>query len=181
MNVEKEISDLRFDAMRNAIYHTARRYFLDRVNRGLTFIVILAGAGVIGQLGSKLGITDQWLAVIATVAATIQLVFDFGVKARDHEFLQRRFYELIADVAQNPAPNEADVARWRADLQRLYAEEPPPLRALDAIAYNAACDSIGKSHCRVRVTLWQSLMRHLYPFNGTFFPDDKRAVNGTTS
>jgi hypothetical protein len=79
MDIEKEIAGLRFDALRNAIYHTSRRMFLDRCNRIL--IVILAGAGAVGQMGYRLGTDDQMLAVVATLAGTLQLVFDLGVKA----------------------------------------------------------------------------------------------------
>jgi hypothetical protein len=34
-------------------------------------------------------------------------------------------------------------AKWQADLNLIYADEPPPMRALDAIAHNKACDSLG--------------------------------------
>ena len=170
MDIEEEIAGLRFDALRNAIYHTSRRMFLDRCNRILNLIVILAGAGAVGQMGHRLGTDDQMLAVVATLAGTLQLVFDLGVKARDHEFLQRQYYEILAQIAEYLNPGEDQVRQWQAQMQRLYSEEPPQLRALDAIAYNAACDSLGKDHGRLRVAWWQSLVRHLYPFNGTSFP-----------
>jgi len=174
--MEGKISDLRFEALRNAIYHTARRLFLDRCNKVLTLVIILAGASAIGQLGIKFGIADRWFGFVAAIAGMLQLVFDFGVKARDHEFLQRRFYDLLAKAAEKPSPTDNDVAQWDAELQRLYGEEPPPLRALDAIAYNAACDSLGKHHARIRIEWWQSLFRHIHPFHQTSFKEDKRTA-----
>lgn len=181
MSIEDELSGIHFDATRNAIYHTARRLFLDKWNRRLNLVVILAGAGVMSQIGKGFGVGDVAFGFIATLAGSLQLVFDLGVKARDHEFLQRRYYELLAEVTERIGPEPSDVAKWKAQLQRLAAEEPPPMRALDAIAYNAACDSLGKDHGRVRVTFWQSLWRHLYPFNGTSFPYVAAHVDGATS
>ncbi len=43
------------------------------------------------------------------------------------------------------------------------------MRALDAIAYNEACDSIGKNADRVKVTFFQSVLSNIYAFNGTDF------------
>jgi hypothetical protein len=36
----------KFDALRNAIYHTARRELYDSLNRLLNFLVIILGTGV---------------------------------------------------------------------------------------------------------------------------------------
>jgi hypothetical protein len=92
-----------------------------------------------------------------------------------HAYLQRRCYEILAELENTKSPDESKIADIRAKLIILYGEEPPPMRALDAIAYNAACDSVGKSGERVKVTL-QSLLRHIYPFNGTEFPQKKEAM-----
>jgi hypothetical protein len=105
------------------------------------------------------------------MAGLLQLVFDFGGKARTHEFLQRRFYELTADIAEVEKPSPSKVGEWEATLNRLYAEEPPPMRAMDAIAYNAAIESLGSDKSkRIDVNWWQSLNRHWFPFNGAPFP-----------
>jgi hypothetical protein len=50
------------------------------------------------------------------------------------------------------------------------SKSPKSLRALDAIAYNAACDSLLDGKGRLLVNWRQSLFRHFYPFNGTDFP-----------
>jgi hypothetical protein len=140
------------------------------------------GAGAVGRFGALLGLTDQVLVLAATIVATLQLVFDFGVKARDHEFLQRRYYELLSEIESGISeidllsdhPQELEqygskISSWNAKLLLLYAEEPPPLRALDAVSYNAASDSLGRK-MRVKINFWQNLLRHIYPFNGTSFP-----------
>jgi hypothetical protein len=167
-DVAKQGADLRFDILRNAIYHTARNQFLDRCTRITNFIVIALGTSAAAELGS--GYVDpKWLAAAAATFATLQLVGDFAVTARVHAYLQRRCYELLAELEGINSPDESKIAAIRAKLTTLYGEEPPPMRALDAVAYNAACDSIGKSGQRVKISFWQSLLRQIYPFNGTEF------------
>ncbi|AZG75550.1 hypothetical protein [Methylocystis rosea] len=160
--------DLRFDLLRNAIYHTARGQFLDLCTRSLNFVVIALGTSAAAEIG-KGHIEPKWLAAAATFAATIQLVGDLGVSARVHFYLQRRCYELLSEL-EGPAPkDQTKIAEVRAKLTVLYGEEPPPMRALDAVAYNAACDSVGKGERRVKISWFQSAMRQFYPFNGTKF------------
>jgi hypothetical protein len=173
-DLQKKIADLKFEALRNAIYHTARRGVMDTLNRIFSFLVIVSGAAAVGDLGQKFGVTPQWLAFVAAMAGTTQLVADFGVVARNHEFLQRQFYELIAEIAAVAEPNASQVAAWEAKLNRIYGEEPPPMRALDAIAYNAACESLGRQDSRVRVTWWQSALRHVLMFTAASFPYEQR-------
>ena len=176
----KKANGIKFEALRNAIYHTARRGFLDRMNKSCSFLVILFGAAAVGDLGKQYAIGANWLAFIAAAAGTVQLVADFGVSARNHEFLQRQYYQLIAEIAAAINPTELQIASWEAKLNRIYGEEPPPMRALDAIAYNAACELFGKQADRVKVNWWQSVLRHLFMFSSAEFPYE-RANAGSVS
>lgn len=169
----RKVHDLKFEALRNAIYHSARRGVFDFGNRFFSFVVIFAGAAAVGDIGQGYGIDARWLAFVAAIAGTIQLVAGFGVLARNHEFLQRQYYELIADITRTVTPTAEQEAEWEARLNRIYAEEPPPMRALDAIAFNAACESLGLSDYRLKVTWWQSLLRHVWMFNSSEFPYER--------
>jgi hypothetical protein len=156
--------------LRNAIYHTSRSQFLDWCTRITNFTIIFLGTPAAAQLGEATHrFDDRWLAGAAALVATIQLVGDFGVAARTHSYLQRRCYELLAELEMLSPIEEARIANLRAKLTTLYGEEPPPMRALDAVAYNAACDSPGKEKDRVRIGLLQSVLRHIFPFYGTEF------------
>lgn len=173
--MSEPVDDLRFTVLRNAIYHSERRQFLDRMNRLMSLIVVMAGTAAVGDLGTLFGLSGsaKVMAAIAAFAATIQLVFDLPSKARTHEFLQRRFYELAAEIEESgQAAVEPDaVHRWNSLLNRMYAEEPPPMRALDAVAYNAALESLGRNKAGLIVlTAWQSISRQVLPFNGVYFP-----------
>jgi hypothetical protein len=170
VDIEKQVANLRFDLLRNAIYHTARSLFFDRCTRALNFLVIIFGTSAAAQLGQG-RIDSKWLAFGAAIFGAVQLVGDFSGAARVHGYLQRRCYELLAELEGIVSPDESQIASIRAKLTTVYGEEPPPMRALDAVAYNAACDSVGRDDERVKINWWQSLFAQLYPFNGTKFID----------
>jgi hypothetical protein len=163
-------SGLTFDILRNAIYHTARHAFLDRINRFIVFLVIGFGTSAAAQFGQHFGLDDKWLAAAAAFVATLQLVADFGVSASLHAYLQKRCYELLSELEIVPDGETDDVLKLRSRLTLIYGDEPPQMRALDAIAFNAASDSLGRK-ITLKILWWQSLARHFYPFNGTSFEE----------
>jgi hypothetical protein len=157
----------KFDALRNAIYHSSRRRFFELLSRSLSFLIVVSGTVAVANLQ----IFDaRWAAALAAVIGALQLVFDFHGRARLHELLQRRYFELIAQIDEVPNPTPEQRKQWQATLSRIYADEPPPMRALDAIAYNAACRNMGYADKNFRrVTLWHLLLSQIYPFPRTNF------------
>jgi hypothetical protein len=160
-DIEREIFNLRFDVLRNALYHTARTQFLDFCSKATNFIIIICGASAIGGLFD----IPKWLAAISVVAATFQLVGDFAVLARQHAYFQRRCYELLAQLDSIAADAPEELEEINEKLTLLYGEEPPTMWALNAIAYNEACEIVGKPDGRKPVNTAQSVLRNLYPFN----------------
>jgi hypothetical protein len=158
----------KFDALRLCIYHTTRRDHYDWLNRALNFIVIVLGAGVAVKVASELHIKELWFELALVVFATAQLSFDYGSKARTHEFLQRKYAEMLADMELEADP---DPAKWNSKLDTIAGEEPMPMRALDALAYNSAVDAtIGdpkeKIKYRIRVPFCHRLLRHVLAREG---------------
>src|SRR6266516_2974771 len=158
----------RFNALRNSIYHTARREYYDTQNRLLNFVVIILGAGVAGKASKLFHIEELWLEFGVLIFATAQLTFDFGSKARTHEFLQRKYYDMLADIELQPTANPA---KWNSKLHTIAGEEPMPMRALDALAYNAALDATTsdpeiKRENRLRVPFCHRLLRHFIARDG---------------
>lgn len=160
----------KFEALRNAIYHTSRKSFYDFWNRFFSFVVIVAGAAAVAAFSKTVGFAPPTaLAAVATIAAALQLVFDFGGKSATHAYLQRRYYDLLAEITENPG--EENAMRWEACLSRIYGDEPPPKRALDAVAFNAACQALrGNNAPRVKINPWQNFWRQWYSFPGSKFP-----------
>jgi hypothetical protein len=130
-------------------------------------MVIILGAGVAAKAARLFHVEDIALEFGVLIAATMQLTFDFGYRARTHEILQMKYYEMLADIELDPVP---DQNRWLAKLHTIAAGEPMPMRALDALAYNAALDAttsdpeVKKSN-RLFVPFWHRRLRHIFAFH----------------
>jgi hypothetical protein len=155
----------KFDALRNAVYHSSRRRFFELLTRSLSFLVVVSGTAAVANLSV---LDPRAAAAVAAVIGALQLVFDFNGRARTHEMLQRKYYELLAEIDGVLNPNDEQIVKWQAALFRIYADEPPPMKALDAIAYNAACRSMGYQQ-RKRVNGLQWALSQFYPFPNTDF------------
>jgi hypothetical protein len=158
----------KFNALRNAIYHTARKSFLDLLNRLLNFAVIVLGAGVAGKVSALFHLEEPWLEFAVLIFATAQLTLDFGNRARTHEFLQKKYHEMLAEMELETEP---DLRRWNSKLEAIAADEPMPMRALDTLAYNAALDATVsdpkvRSENRLHVPLGHRLFKNFLPRNG---------------
>jgi hypothetical protein len=162
-------ADVRFDALRNAIYHTERRFFFDIINKLINFTVIALGASVAGKAAAQLHFPELWLELGVVAVATAQLVFDFGSRARTHEFLQKRYYELLGEM--ETADSDAKRKHWGERLMTLAADEPMAMRALDALAYNKAVDATiddpqQVAERRLHVPWLHRRLRHFIAFQG---------------
>jgi hypothetical protein len=160
--------DIKFNALRNAIYHSSRRRFFELLSRFLSFLIVVSGTAAVAQLRI---LEARYMAALAATIGAIQLVFDFNGRARLHEKLQVKYYDLIATIDGVPNPAETDIAKWQASLWQIYADEPPPMRALDAIAYNAACADLGfepKAHLKVQP--WHWFFCQIYSLPHATFP-----------
>lgn len=141
MNDARE--NIRFNALRNALYHTARRRVFERWNRVFNFGVILLGTAAAADVLQKINIDQLWVGAAVAVVGAAQLVFDFGRSARDHQALQRDYYRLLSDIELQVDPSIDQCNKWQSEMIRITADEPPTLRAIDAKAYNDAIDAIG--------------------------------------
>ena len=159
---------IRFNVLRNALYHTARRRTLERINRLFNFAVVVLGAAAVGDVLAVLGIDRAHTAMGIAIIGALQLVFDFGRQARDHQTLQRDYYMLLADIEAAPDASAQDCASWYAQMIRITADEPPVLRAVDARAFNDALDATEfyPRHERLAVPLHHRLLGWVLPFEG---------------
>lgn len=166
MNLNRD--NLRFNVLRNALYHTARRRVFERINRILNFAIIALGATAMSDIIIRSDISPIWLGATVTIIGALQLVFDFARQARDHQILQRDYYHLLAEIEEKTEANEADCARWQAKIIRITSDEPPILRALDAKAYNDALDALDiyESSERLRIPLLHQWLGSLFSFEG---------------
>ena len=75
---------------------------------------------------------------------------------------------MLADIELETKPKPA---KWSSKLYTIASEEPMPMRALDALAYNAALDATvsdlaTKQANRLRVPLWHRILKNFVARNG---------------
>jgi hypothetical protein len=159
--------NIRFNVLRNALYHTARRRVLERWNRWLNFLVIILGAAAVGDILSDYGVQQSYVGMAVAIIGALQLVFDFGRQARDHQGLQRDYYALLADIEATVDDSDTKCAEWHSRLVRISSDEPPTLRAIDAKAYNDAADAMELPRGeRLRIPVVHSWFGGLVAFDG---------------
>lgn len=170
-NCYVEVFHLRHMALRNALYHSARRGWLDGWNRFYNFVVILGGSASAARVIASGSSGDISLGLVIAAVGASQLVWDFGGRARTHEFLQRRFYDLMAEIDMTTQPTRSLCAEWRSKITLAAADAPPTLRALDAIMDNQATAALrGAKSPRLHVRWYQRRFRHIWPFISATFP-----------
>jgi hypothetical protein len=101
-----------------------------------------------------------------TIAGAVDLVFDVSGKARLHAALRRRVYDILAQ-AEDPTRS---IASLREQAVRVYADEPPTMHAVNALAYNAAMLAFDRPEkYQFPISLWHRALRHWWPFTADDF------------
>ena len=180
VELKRELSRLR-DRLRDK----ARQRRLDTWSKSANFLVVVLGTTAAADLGRNIfskqfptmetGSTAVTIGFVVAVIGALQLVYDWSGRARTHEFLQRRFYEVIARIEERRPENDEQLAELEAEMVRIYADEPATLRALDAVAYNEAVDALGSingRNDRLVVTWLQRMFMHWCSFSQTHFPTE---------
>lgn len=159
---------LRHNVLRNALYHQARRRWFEAWSRWLNFVVVLLGTAAAGALAASFPGGVAGLGVATALVGAAQLAFDFSGKARDHQVLQRDYYDLLARIEAVTDAGPEALAAWRGDMIRLAAGEPPTLRAVDAKAFNDALGALEfyPEGERLIVPWWHRPFAHLLTFDG---------------
>lgn len=158
---EDDRDAFKFDCLRNIFYHEDRERFFALADKfGSILVIILAMLVMIWRP------TTVYAGLLAVLVASIQLVFDFGGKARLHAFLRARANELLI----RSRDEIHSVPLLQAKLDRLYADEPPSMHAVNAVASNLALAALGMSdQDYFRIGKFHRFFRNAFAFNSVQF------------
>ena len=159
----------------NSYYHADRQAFFGSLDRLCKFAVFMLSASIASKACELMRINAALIDIALVTTASLHMVGEFGGKAKDHEFLCRRYFDLLA---------ETDGDKVEATLVQLSAEEAPTLRAVLAVAYNRALDSVamdagGAAFGRRNVATWRWALRHFFSFSGADFPLRPARMHGS--
>jgi hypothetical protein len=157
-----EIEAFKITCLRNTHYHEDRERFFARWHKITMFVVVLGGAATFAPLEHK-----YWIAAsIVTIAGLIDLVFDVSGKARLHASLRRRIYDILSDSQDD----HSDLTKLHRRAIDVYADEPPCMHAVNALAHNAAMAAFERPpKLQFKITLWQRLLRNMWPYPSVVF------------
>lgn len=174
----KAIRDLRFEATVNGRYHTSRQGWYEFMHRWCMFVVVIGGAGAVAEAVGHSTSYSWIIALIPTIAGTVDLVFDFSAKAAQHARLQEKSYEIIAEIEQSTDDAAAVCRRGWAAMTRIWALEPKTMRIVQALAYNDTKEGTqkGVQDDLLVVPRWARVLKHVWPFDGMKFDPPKKVV-----
>lgn len=165
--------DLVFDLMRNMRYHADREAWFSGWNRLCQFVSVLSGTAAGATLLSTFGAGTNgayvaaFLGFLVALITTISLVIDLPGAARAHAGLRQRFAAVLASVELKPLITFGDAAAARAEMARIYGEEPPPKSVVDAKAWNATRRSLATQISKsdlIPIKWHESLLAHVFAF-----------------
>jgi hypothetical protein len=147
--------------LNSALYHDDREKFLARINRLIMFVIVIFGASALTPIREKY----SWIPAITAIAGLANLVFDIDGSARVHSSLRQRLYNILADTEVS-----SDLAQLERQLILVYADEPPVMYAVNAVAYNNAMLSYGRPTKElIQIGFLAKLFRHWIWFSANSF------------
>ncbi len=160
-----EISDItkfEIECLNNAKYHEDREQFFSFANKLALFFIVLSGTAALSPLKT---IYPNLFAIVITVLGLLNLVFNISDKAKLHGGLRKDTYNVLADLKIG-----MDISSLQKRLVLLYADEPPVMYAVSAIAYNSAMKSLDRPrNFLVKVSWWARFWRHIWPYSANSF------------
>lgn len=166
--LRQEAEDFLHDCDRSARYHAARRAFFDKWHRWMMVAVVFSGSAAVATLTEGSTALTVWIMLIPPAIGAVSVVFSLTDRARDHEFLGRRFYQIAQSIDPQHATAER-VSQWRVDILSVYEDEPAVYHALNAECYNAASQALGKKE-RQRIGPVHHYLRNWRRFSAEDFP-----------
>lgn len=176
---------IRFQCLADVIYHGSRENFFDSWAKILTGFQVFLQTGSIFVFVTGNGILAGVAAIVSALAGVVLLVLDPTKLARDHRSIRSRYHQILAEIEETEHSDE-QCRRWRAQKWRLGADEPVTFRALAALSFNAAVDSIytekEAEFLRLQVPLSDQRFANWREFRGKIYkPKHERDEDRLTS
>lgn len=141
--LREKIDSFLFEVDRSVRYHESRVRHYERWHRTTAACGLLFGSAAIYAILKLDGDMAIIAAAIVTSMSVIDLVAGTTEKAALHRDLSRRFIQLNRKIIRCLHPTRADLAKWQARKLAIEMDEPPVMRALDALIYGEVVKARG--------------------------------------
>jgi hypothetical protein len=129
---------------------------------------------IVGGVLTVASFTQQWPLLIAvagaavTLLGTLDLALNIDGSARLHAALKQRVYALLAQAEDD----SVSLGSLREQAALIYADEPPCMHAVNAVAYNGAMQAFDRpARYLLQVHWWQRVLRNVFAFGSTEFKE----------
>lgn len=158
---DPDLDALKFGANVSLRYHAARRAFFDGLHRFVMAAAAIGGsAAFVAVVGGQTGVAKLATFVLATAAA-LDVAFGFSEKARHHDYLYRRWADLVVEMIRHGPPIPEVLRGWLAERTLIEKEEPTPLDALNVVCHNIEAEVQRYGDESIYHVRWyQHLFRH---------------------
>ena len=139
--------------------------------------MVIGGAAAVADAVGH-GYKYSWLiALVPTVAGTVDLVFGFSEKAAEHARLQERSYDIVSDIELGADAPEVICKRGWAAIARICSQETKTMRVVQALAYNDTKEGTEKDVQDDLLVLpsWARRTKHPSAHNGLHIQSVKEA------
>jgi len=158
---------LEFELLRSAMYHDMREHWYGLINRTFIFFTLVLGTSTVAAFGASYPLYGKIAGLMIAVISALTLVWDFSGRSKVHFDLKRRFYTLLSEFQSGVTAEEIN-----ASMTLIYADEPPTMHSVNALAHNAAGRSIfGNDFKSVRVGIIARYAKNIWPFRADKFRD----------
>ena len=181
MDFEDKRFALQFGLERSMLYHRRRRDFFDLLNKSLAFSQILLGSYTANLVLAGNAYALSLIGIIIAFIGALTLVGDFGACAKEHQYLQKHFNDLIIKIRKLAINDDTGLDSIACERLSLEAEEPAIYRALDICCHNALVQAKGCSPDELcKLSAIQGMLRHLRRFEslrmGLYAPKQELSV-----
>lgn len=161
--------DLRFELLRNAAYHSDALWFFSLAHRAIMFFSVLMGSAAVTTILAGYQNATISVSLVVTALATIDLVCDLTGKARKHDMFRFKYFSLLGELGNG---EKAALRRVNDKIYELWADEPPIMYAVEAMAWNSAKSSTTselKLGDLIPIKRRHRMLRHIWPFSAEDF------------
>lgn len=166
----EEAWNLRFSVDRSMRYHARRRAFYDWMHKLAMLSIIVLGSAAVARYDAQIA------GFLVAVVGALDLVFAPSVKAREHDFLRRRFSDLMSQIVTCAQPTQETLNKWKTERLAIESDEPPIYWAVEASCYNETSEAYGKhQEAHVKLRWYHLLLMNVWRFEEGHFPFDTPA------
>lgn len=165
--LSKKKDNLDFSIEKSLRYHQRRRAHYERLHKFVMLGIILSSSAAFAKVAGH----EQIFALIGVLLGTLDLVFSFSLKARDHVMLHSEFTGLLADIRTAGSFKKATLGEWERRRLEIEAKELPIYWALEASCYNEVVHARGAQESGLAEIKWfQTVLMNWARFDKDGFP-----------